>query len=356
MSALPSIARGGLDQRQQLVGQLLDPDEPLAVGMDQLRPRPEAQRGPAVLGVVAAVGRRGRLALEHGHAERLQQGGEGGGVLDRGRLVGRAHLERAEARVRPDVPPEARVAVGEADSDEALDERLPLRVGAEDRRRRSAGQLREHLGPRRGEARLLARQVGRVRRQREHERQPGQDALQRAHALLGAGHAHVDVQPADTLPPGRDAGVLDELAVARVGRDVLRLREAERVRARGRDPLAVRARALLCGGAQFPQRGERLLRGGADMRRQLDHRGQELHLQLTRQLTSLDRREQRPDPGRERQRVGVEDQDLLLEPERPEGALAEMLLDQGPYASRAMGSTSRAGSGLRRAASPGTRR
>jgi len=109
------------------------------------------------------------------------------------------------------------------------------------------------------------------------------------------------------------------------------------VRPRGRDPVAARPRALLRGGAQLPQRRERLLRRRADVRRQLDDRGQQLHLQDTRQLSPLDAREHGLHAGRECERVRIEDHHLLLEPERPEGALAEMLLDQGPYASRGYG-------------------
>src|SRR3712207_7529788 len=42
------------------------------------------------------------------------------------RLVGHADLERAEARVRPDVPPDARVVGRDTKRDEPLDPRLPL--------------------------------------------------------------------------------------------------------------------------------------------------------------------------------------------------------------------------------------
>jgi hypothetical protein len=145
----------------------------------------------------------------------------------------------------------------------------------------------------------------------------------------------VDVQPADGLAPGRDAGVLDELPVARVRGDVLHLREAERMRAGGCDAQAARPRGLVCSSAQLLQGGLGLARRRADAGRELEHRRQQLHLERARQLAALGRREQRLDPRRQRERVRVEDQHLFLDAERPGGALAEMLLDQGPYASRA---------------------
>ena len=95
-------------------------------------------------------------------------------------------------------------------------------------------------------------------------------------------------------------------------------------------------RALSSAAARSSRRAtERFLRRRADAGRELDHRGQQLHLQDAGQLAALDACEQRLHPGRQRQGVRVEDQHLLLDPERPGGALAEMLLDQAPYASRA---------------------
>ena len=137
--------------------------------------------------------------------------------------------------MRPNVPPEAGVAVREPEPDEALDERLPLRVGAEVRRRSGPGQLGQHLGPVRREAGFLSAEERRVRREREQYRQPGEHPLEREHALLGPGHPDMDVQAADGLPPRRDPGVLDELAVARVWSDLLCGGQAEGVRPGGGD-------------------------------------------------------------------------------------------------------------------------
>src|SRR5206468_10323964 len=111
-----------------------------AVGVDELGPRAEAQRRPAVLGVVAALGRPDPLAVD-GRTESLEQRGERGGDVKAGRLVRHSDLERSKARMRPNVPPETRVVVGEPETDQALDETLPGLIGAERRGRPGAGQL-----------------------------------------------------------------------------------------------------------------------------------------------------------------------------------------------------------------------
>src|SRR5205823_3197452 len=116
--------------------------------------------------------------------ERVQQLDERACQLNRGRLVGNAYLERPEARVRSDIPPEAGIAVGQSKLDEPLDERLPLRVGSEVRRGCRTRELREHCGTTRGQARLLAAEKRRVGREREKERQPGEHAFERLHALV----------------------------------------------------------------------------------------------------------------------------------------------------------------------------
>ena len=119
------------------------------------------------------------------------------------------------------VPPKTRVVVGEPEADQALDEALPSPVGAERRRRPGARQLRQHLGTVRGEPCCPTREKGRVRRQRQHERQPRQDRFEGRVTGVGGRHADVDVQPADALPARGDPGKADELLVARIGGDLL---------------------------------------------------------------------------------------------------------------------------------------
>ena len=295
--------------------------------MDQLGARPEAKRRPADLRVVAALGLSGRRPLDNGCAQRLQQRRERAGQLDRRGLVGRADLQRAEARVRPDVPPEARVAVGEPQPDEALDERLPFLIGAEDRWRRRPWQLRQHLGAARDQAGLFAREEGRVRRERKYNRQPREHAFERDHAGLRARHPDVDVQSADRLPPCRDACVFDELEIARVGRNLLRRRQAEGVRpGRGHHKPVLGSR-LRRAGPQGGHRLTRLCRGRANAGRKLDHRSEQFHLEHARQVAPLGPLHERRDARRKRKCLGIEDHHLLLDPERPRARLAEVLLD-----------------------------
>src|SRR4029450_13750873 len=105
-----------------------------------------------------------------------------------------------EARMRPNVPPKARVLRRHVEPREQLHEILPLGVGAKRRRRAAPGELREYLGAVRHQPRLLAGHVWRVRRQCEYDREPGQYALERVEACVRARHADMDVEPADSLP------------------------------------------------------------------------------------------------------------------------------------------------------------
>src|SRR5215208_1260301 len=119
------VGRRCADTLGQLAQDLGYRHEPRAVGMDQLRLAPEAEGSPAVLRVESAVGR--PVFLEpRGHClhearERLRR-------LEPCRLVRDPDLERAEAWMRANVPPDPRDLVGEAERDEALDELLPLLV------------------------------------------------------------------------------------------------------------------------------------------------------------------------------------------------------------------------------------
>ena len=88
--------------------------------------------------------------------------------------------------MRADVPPDARVILDHAEPREALDPTPPTPAyepnagGALAR-----GSSRQHGRAARSEARLAPADVRRVRRQREHEREPGQHALERSVAGLG---------------------------------------------------------------------------------------------------------------------------------------------------------------------------
>src|SRR5262249_36523239 len=139
----------------------------------------------------------------------------------------------------PDVPPKARVVVREPEADQPLDERLPRRVGAEGGGSAGTRKLCQDLRAVRREPGRPPGKVGRVRRDREHEREPGKNRFERPVTGFGARHADVHVQAADALPAGGYTGEADELLVARIGGYLLLLGVAERMAAGGRDPEAV---------------------------------------------------------------------------------------------------------------------
>ena len=92
------------------------------------RARAEARRRPAVLHVVGArrARRRGRPPSSAVAHSACSERGERGREANVRRLVGHAHLERAELRMRAHVPPDARVVLDHAETPRALDPRLPL--------------------------------------------------------------------------------------------------------------------------------------------------------------------------------------------------------------------------------------
>src|SRR5262245_66571971 len=98
--------------------------------MDELGAETEARGRPAVLLVDPSRSRimRGPRTLERDTTELLQDRRQPGRDREGGRLVGHPDLERPERRVRPDVPPEARVVGPDAEPREAVDARLPVLV------------------------------------------------------------------------------------------------------------------------------------------------------------------------------------------------------------------------------------
>ena len=161
-------------------------------GCSSSRARAEARGRPAVLRVVGAAAiAEPRLAAGSPPSSAVAHiACSSAANADESRTSvgwsGIAHLERPELRVRTHVPPDARVVLGDAERDEPLDPRLPLGVRRERRRRAGARQLGEHRRAVRRHAGQLAGEPGRVRREREHDRQPRQDRLEAAPALLRA--------------------------------------------------------------------------------------------------------------------------------------------------------------------------
>jgi hypothetical protein len=117
------------------------------------------------------------------------------------------------------------------------------------------------------------------------------------HARICARYADVHVDAADALAPCRDAGVLDEVVVARIGRDLLLLGRADRVCPGGGNAQPVPARDPVGACPQVPQGLGRAGDGIADVRVQLHDGREQLRLQAARQIRTLGFRDQCLDRG-----------------------------------------------------------
>ncbi len=155
----------------------------------------------------------------------------------------------------------------------------------------------------------------RVRRQREHDRQPRQHRFEPLPATLGALDADVDVQAVHALPLRDVPEALNHLEVALFLHDRQRRERRGRVRACGGDHEAVVACNPVCGSAQHPQCLDRLVDVGADVRRQLDDVGVQLCLQRPRQVERLGSAHEHVNGGCRLERLGVEDHHLFLDTE-----------------------------------------
>ena len=215
--------RGRLDERQQLVR----------------RHGPVRRRRAPLQVAVPRPGRRRR------GAERLQERRERRRAVDARRLVGDPHLERAEARMGPGVPPAARVVDASR-----RDRGLPLLRRAEERRLAGAGQLEQSRRARRQRPRLLALEPGRVEREGEHRREPRHERVERLQAGVEALHPDVDMESADELAARGRPHLLEHLQIARLGHDCLLLRPGEGMRPARRDDEPLAPRGLADDGAQ----------------------------------------------------------------------------------------------------------
>ena len=189
-----------------------------------------------------------------------------------------------------------------------------------------ARQQPQHLGANREHAGVPAFEVRGVRRQGEHDGQPGDDRLHDPERSLGVRHPDVDVQAADTLPPRGRTRVLDELAVAIDGRDLLLRRNAGRIRTGGRDVVTVALGNLARCAPQLHQALDRFVRALARLRRELDDRCVQLGLQRARQAATGRSGNEDLDCRHELARLRIEDPELLLDTDG-QGA-PEVLFDQ----------------------------
>ena len=162
--------------------------------------------------------------------ERLHVRGDRDRVLEPRDRVADAHLDRAEPRVRPDVPPDVRVVRDAARLLELADDLRVLGVVAEPRRRARARERREDHLPRRGEPGRLAAPERRARREREQRRELREQAVHDLDRRVGIADRDVHVQAEDQLAPRDVLHLVDEVAVAVARGDALALEEAERMR------------------------------------------------------------------------------------------------------------------------------
>ena len=120
--------------------------------------------------------------------------------LERRRLIGDADFERAEARIRADVPPDARMVLDHAERDQPLDPGFPRVVPREDRRRAARGSSTRM--PARFDSMPVASPLTNGEFT-ESASTPEATAARPRAAPSTARRRHPDmhVQPVDTLPP-----------------------------------------------------------------------------------------------------------------------------------------------------------
>ena len=266
--------------------------------------------------------------------DRLEERGDRDDVLEARDRVAHAHLDRAEARVRADVPPDVRVVGDAAGALELADDLGVVGVVAEARRRPGAGERGEHHLAARRQPRRLAAPERRRRGQREHLRQVHEQPVHHLDRLLRIVHRDVHVHAEDQLAPGDVLQLVDEGAVPVARGDALSLEERERMRAGRAEAAAFCARDVRDVAAQLRQRAHHVGRSAADGRRHLEHRLHQLGVEAALMLASLDGREHRVDVLHEIPRLGVEQHVLLLDAERVRVALAELVVEHARVARR----------------------
>ncbi len=190
--------------------------------------------------------------------DRLDQGGDRGGVAERRLGVHDPHLDRAEARLRAHVPPEEGRLRDRVAADQHVDRLDVLGVVGEGARDADPREGLEERRAGRGEAGVAALPEGRVDRERQQQRDVGAEAVGGVDRRFGVGHADVDVEAEGRLAPGQLAHrAVDEL-VALAGRDDDLLPDREGVGAGAGGPHRERLQGLVELGPQRRQLLDRL--------------------------------------------------------------------------------------------------
>ena len=149
------------------------------------------------------------------HAQRrLHQRRKAGGVIDAGRAIHDARLERLVAPARSQVPPDLGGVVDETGLDQQVDVSLVLAPAGESLRQPGARQRAENREPERLEAGRLAFPERRGRGQREEVRQEVGQLVHQVDALFVVLDADVHVHATDQHAPRRRLHFLQQRNVA----------------------------------------------------------------------------------------------------------------------------------------------
>src|SRR3954454_5788983 len=179
-----------------------------------------------------------RVVLHEG----LHVGGERNRLLHAGDRIHDAHLDRPEAWMEADVPPDVRVVRDAAGLLELADDFGVVGIVAEARRRPGAREGSEdHLAARRESGRLAAPER-RVGGEGKEVREVEEKRARHLDRLFGVVHGYVDVETEDELAARDVLELIDEISIAVPRGDPLTLEEAEWMRAGGADAHAALAR------------------------------------------------------------------------------------------------------------------
>ena len=259
------------------------------------------------------------VLLRLGAREAVHQRGQAGRRPQRRLAVHRAHLDRAQARVRADVPPEEGVVGQVAGVDHALHGLGVVVVGRKRARDLGARVAAEELRARRREARVAAVPEGRVGGQGLQQRELLAQPVEHADGRRGIGHPDVHVQGARRRAADEALQLGDDAVIARLV-DVLDVPECAVGMDAGADRRAPR------GADAGPQRAERrrTLAGVAHHGRGELHEGrvgvgvrEAIEADLVHARQHVDAR------VRQRPRALVDEQQLLLHAEGEVRLLAE---------------------------------
>ena len=316
------------------VEQLLDPRARVhllaAAEVEQLAGEAVANRPPEVL-LEQAVGQAGQwLALvERAGAPGGQAVTEGGERLRLGEVglpVRDADLDRRVGEVRADAPPDLGVLGDRAGPVEKRDVVLPAAPVAVDVGDAAAREHPgEHLGARRVQARVDRLDEGRACRQRKHLRQEVAQGVVHGDRAVGAGDPHVHVQTEGVVPPHDVAKDLVVPPVVRRVDDALVLPAAPRVRPGAAERKLQLARDTVDLAAPLLHGGRRLAEVLAATGAHLDLRGDQLADDVRGEVGLECGGVDLLEAIRERERVRVEERELLLDGDREVGAGVEVV-------------------------------